>query len=103
MATLRWERSIAGILQGNPLLLVQGDQVYLVSQGSGSGISEVSIFGIDLERAELTLLFSGGTRSAVANHTGTFVLDEELILVNVGGRSLTAVDPGLANEVVEQD
>ncbi len=71
-STLRWERSIAGIVEGDARLLVQGDQAYLVSQGSGSGVSEVSIFGIDLQRAELTLLFSGGTRSAVADRSAAF-------------------------------
>ena len=73
-STLRWERSIAGIVEGGARLLVQGDQAYLVSHGSGSGVSEVSIFGIDLQRAELTLLFSGGTRSAVADRSAAFQL-----------------------------
>ena len=98
--TLRWERSIASILEGEVVLLNQGDQTYLVSQGNGSGVNEVSIYAIDLEQAELTLLFTGGTRSAVPNHSGIFAGSEDLFLIDIGGRSLTAFDPRRADQVI---
>ncbi|UCC54250.1 MAG: hypothetical protein JSV68_09825, partial [Anaerolineaceae bacterium] len=101
--SLLWERSIAGILDGEPRLLVQGDQVYLVSQATGSGLNDAAIYAIDLEQKDLALLFEGGTRSAVANHSRVFWIGEGVLLVNIGGRSLTAVDLGLANEIRGND
>lgn len=101
--SLLWERSIASILDGEPRLLVQEDQAYLVILDRSSGLNDVAIYAIDLEQEDLALLFEGGTRSAVTNHSGVYGIGEELILVNIGGRSLTAVDLGLANEIRGND
>jgi hypothetical protein len=97
---LRWERSYSDLVQGDVSFLMVGGRVYLVSQHNENSVSEVSIFAIDMERAELRHLFTGGTRSSNPNDTGVFAAGDDLILINIGGGNLVALNTQLANEAV---
>ncbi|NIR02163.1 MAG: PQQ-binding-like beta-propeller repeat protein, partial [Gemmatimonadales bacterium] len=74
--TLRWERSVSGILRGWQRLLILGGRPFLVSQNYTSAASdEISVFAIDLDSTELTRLFTAGSRSVLPGSTSAFVVD----------------------------
>ncbi len=89
--TIRWERSYFGQLNGPMQLMVQGDAVYVLAQNNSDNTSQLSVYALDLGQAELTHLFTGGTRSALTTDTWAWVLDEVLVL-NIGGGNMLALD-----------
>ena len=76
----------------------------MIQQDSPSA-NNVAIYFIDTDHAELTLIFTGGTRSPVANPQATWAsaVAEEYILVNIGGGGMVALDPQLALEAMSED
>lgn len=97
--TVRWERSYFGQLNGPVQLRVQGDGVYLLAQNNGDNTSQISLYAIDLAQAELTHLFTGGTRSPLITDTWMWALDDALLL-NIGGGNMLAFD---ARQIGEED
>lgn len=94
-----WERSYDDLIQGQTHLLRIGDRPYLVSLSSQGSLTELSIFLVDMERSQLTRLFTGGTRSGYSNDAGVQMAGDSLPLINIGG-SLAAFDPQAALEIV---
>ena len=83
--SLRWERSFAGQIPGQVNFLGVEDKIYLVSEHSDSSGSRVNVYRIDSESAELSQIFEGGTRSAIAANTWYSAVSDDLILLNIGG------------------
>jgi outer membrane protein assembly factor BamB len=100
--TLRWQRSCSDIIRGQQRLLALDGRAYLVSRNDTTSSSEISIFAIDLNSAELTRIFTGGSRSPLSDNTWAFAVGDDSILVNVGGGSMVMLDPRLAMEAVLQ-
>jgi outer membrane protein assembly factor BamB len=98
--SVRWERSIAGIGNGKPCLRILDDQVYLLSQNGNGFTTEIALFSVDIESAELTRIFTGGTRTSIPQNTFVRPTEDGLILLNIGGGSLAAIDPELAHDLV---
>jgi len=101
--TMRWERSYDDAIDGDLSFLLVGEDVYLLSQSVSNSASEISIYSIDLETAEITLIFTGGSRSSNPDLTHAFTTSEGLILLNIGGASLALIDPQLAAEAASPD
>jgi outer membrane protein assembly factor BamB len=99
---LRWQRSISDGIQGQVRLLMVDGHPFLVSQYDSVSGREVSVFAIDLEDAELTRIFTGGSRNPLLNETWAFAAGEGRILVNIADSGMAALDPQLALEVVIQ-
>jgi hypothetical protein len=98
--TVRWERSYKDRVDGAVDLISLGDRIFVVSNDTAGSLSTTSIYEIDLESADLTRIFSGGTRSLAHHVTKTFASGDDLILIDIGGGSLAALDPELAAELV---
>lgn len=98
--TVRWERSYADNVDGAVDLVTLGDEPYLISNDMEGSASIVSIFLIDLENADLTKIFSGGTRLSSQHASTTFAAGDNLILIDIGGGSLAALDVQQATDVV---
>ena len=98
--SVRWERSYKDRVDGAVDLISLGDRTFVVSNDTEGSLSTISIYEIDLESAELTRIFSGGTRSLAQHVTKTFASGDDLILIDIGGGSLAALDPELAAELV---
>jgi hypothetical protein len=95
--TLRWERSVSGIVRGWQRLLTLGGRPFLVSQNyTNSASDEISVFAIDLSSSELTRLFTAGSRSVLPGSTSAFVVDDDRILLNVRGGRMVLLDTGIA-------
>lgn len=61
--SLRWERSFAGQLSGEPRFEQVGDSVYMVFEHRNSAGGQLDIYFIDIEAAELSQVFNSGSRS----------------------------------------
>jgi outer membrane protein assembly factor BamB len=100
--TLRWERSYSDILRGRQRLLMLGGRPFLLSENDTTSSSdEIAVFAIDMNRAELALIFTGGSRSSTPGSVSASVVGDDRILVNVGGR-LVMLDTRLALEAVSE-
>ncbi len=100
---LRWQRSYAAIVHGEQQLLLLDGRVYVVLERDVGEASEMSVFALDMDSAELTRVFNGGTRQLQPDDTWTVALDGDYMLISVGGGSMIALDPGVALEAVLQE
>jgi outer membrane protein assembly factor BamB len=101
---LLWERSLANLPSGKVQLLEVNDQAYLLVQQVTSSANKIAIYAIDTDQAELTLIFEGGTRNPVTNPNATwaYTIDEESILLSIGGGGMVALNPLVALEVLTE-
>jgi murein DD-endopeptidase MepM/ murein hydrolase activator NlpD len=89
---VRWQRSFSGITSGQQDLLLLDGSAYLASL-DGTGTSrEVSIFAIDLQGAQLTHIFTGGTRDPLPQNGWAYAIGDHRLLVNIGGGSMAVLD-----------
>lgn len=95
-----WQKSIAELPVDSQMLFTVNNELYLVLHTSSGSGSEVSLYDIDLMDARLTYLFNGGNRNNPVQQTGLYDLGQDRILLNIDGRSLTALDPGEAEQIV---
>jgi murein DD-endopeptidase MepM/ murein hydrolase activator NlpD len=97
--SLRWQRSFAGLTTGEVELLATHSGVYLVADNTSGAAGEVKVYAVDGETAVLTHLFTGGTRSGGWGDMWVTAVGENL-LINAGGGSILALDPGAALSLV---
>lgn len=99
--SLRWQRSYAGAIQELPNLVVLDGSVYLVAlDDSGSAIG-VSVFAVNLETAELTRIFVGGSRNPTPGGTWVVPTRDDLLLISMADSGIVALDAPLALDVVQ--
>jgi hypothetical protein len=67
-------------------------------EGSGA-IRTLYMYAINLQTADLTDIFTGGTRTAVPSQTWATTTNNSL-LINIGGGHLFSLDPALALEQI---
>jgi outer membrane protein assembly factor BamB len=96
--SLRWERSLGDLPSGQVHLLEVNGQVCLMIQQVTSSTNSVQLYAIDTDHVELTLIFKGGTRTPVSNPEVTWAhtVNEEIIVFNIGGGGMVAINPQLA-------
>ena len=98
--SLRWQRSYKAITAIELQLLTLKSQTYLVTiEGSGA-IRTLHIYAINSQTAELTHIFSGGTRTAIPNQHWASATDSTL-LINIGGGHMFNLNPLLALEQIQ--
>jgi murein DD-endopeptidase MepM/ murein hydrolase activator NlpD len=90
---LRWERSLRGLARSEYGLLAVDGRPYLISQRDAEGTSELLIMAVDLERAELTTVFRGGSRSPATADTWLKVTADGGLVISIGGGSLALFQP----------
>jgi outer membrane protein assembly factor BamB len=95
--TLRWQRSYVPAIraqsaaQVRPRLVVTGGRVYLLLHNDISPASITDVFWVDLDDAQLSLIFTGGTRNLAQEDLWSFAAEGNL-LINYGGGNVTALD-----------
>jgi hypothetical protein len=95
--SLRWRRAYSDLVPGRKRLFTTNDRAYLAVETHATSSSQVVLYEIDLDSAELVRLFIGGTRYATPAHTWTVVLGD-LFVVHIGGTGTIALDPQRARE-----
>jgi hypothetical protein len=98
--SVRWQRSYAGLVEGNLRLLLLDEAVFVVAIQEGNGTGEVAIYALDLEEAALTHLFTGGTRLSLPEFTQVLPAGQDRLLINIGGGSMALLNPQAALEAV---
>jgi outer membrane protein assembly factor BamB len=98
--TLLWERSFSAVLPLQPTLLELGGVPYLIAHTASSQKSKVTVFSLDLEDANLVRIFEGGSRGTYSRATWVVKIDDDKILINIGGSQLILLDTTLAGEAV---
>jgi len=101
--TVRWQRSFSDITRGLQRLLVLDGRVYLVSHDSFALSNRISIFAIDLNGAELTHIFDGGSRSPWQGDSWALAIGDHRLLISIGGSGMAALDAQAAMEVVSPE
>lgn len=90
--SVQWERSYRSLEGVSPQLLLHDDQPYLLLQ-SGSNVSlHLDLYAVDQENSALRHIFSGGTRQPLAVGNWVISVNDEWLLINIGGGSLVALD-----------
>ncbi len=96
-----WERSYARQIDGRPYLFLAGERPYLLAEDTISGSGYLFLYAIDLDGASLSHIFTGGSRSPIANDNWALPADD-LILIQVGGGSMVGLDPETAETAVRK-
>ncbi len=96
---VQWERSLRGMAAGEVRLLAAHGRLYLLSQTSNDSHSELTLYAIDTAAAHLTRLLVGGSRAPLPAATWAAPAGD-LLLINVGGGNLVAINPLFALESV---
>ena len=101
--TLLWDRSFEAQRGRSQRIELIDDKPYLVVEESlGSG-SEIKLYAIDLATAEISHLFSGGSRTPFYGASWLYDLEGENALLNIGGGPLVSIVPeNGADEVVSE-
>ena len=97
---LLWERSYEQAGNGEASLTVLQDRAYMTLTEEGPTMT-VTVFAVDVASGDLVRLFVGGTREGVSRNTWLLPTSSGLLLVNVGGGHLVALDPLAAREAME--
>jgi len=97
-----WQRSTVDLFSGETKFFELGGQAYLLAADEGSDFNNIRIYAVDKSSGDLTHLFSGGSRSAITGYSDFIALPNDQLLVNIGGRSVTAVDLKAAAVEIEQ-
>ena len=95
------EREFSIPLKGNPLLLEQGGEIYLVIQpafAAGGTYNAVEIFAIDSEQEILTRIFEGGSRAFNPRTTWVSTVNDQGFLIHLGGTGSLYFDPEVASK-----
>jgi len=96
---LVWERSYRAAGDGEARLAVLGDKAYLTLTDEGPTMM-VTVLSADLDAGNLVRLFGGGTREGVSQNTWLLATPSGMLLVNIGGGHMVALDPDAAEEAV---
>ena len=101
--SVHWERSIADSVLGRQQgLLVLSGQPFLLSKYYEGLERGLVIYAVDVETAELTRVFIGGTRERISQSTWWREVGDDRILVNLGKGAMCAFNPLQALEVISQ-
>lgn len=62
----------------------------------------MAIYAIDPVQAEVIHLFTGGSRSSTADFSEIYAIGKDLILLNIGGATLTTLNLKVVEEAISQ-
>ena len=88
-------------MRGGVDLVLLGDQPYLISNDAEGSINTVSVYLVDLESTDLIRIFAGGTRSSGLHTSTTYPVEDGILLIDIGGGSITALDVTAAAEAIQ--
>ncbi len=93
---VRWQRSYAQLGVGELQLLLHNNQPYLLIQSGRDITTQLKLYAIDRQNSTLRHIFTGGTRTPLTGGNWFVSVNDNLLLINVGGGSLAALNPAEA-------
>jgi outer membrane protein assembly factor BamB len=98
--TVQWQRSYAQMGSGESRLLLHNGRPYLLLQTGIDITTQLHLYAVDRQNSVLTHIFTSGTREPLPGGNWAVSLNDELLLINVGGGSMAAVDGDTAVALV---
>jgi hypothetical protein len=98
---LCWRRSFPGVLREQRDLLTLDGRAYLVSRVQGITSSEVAIYEIDVDNAELVHILSGGSRDPSTADSWVAPAGKGRLLIHVAGTGLVLLDTRAASQATQ--
>ncbi len=98
--TIQWERSILNALPKDVEFGALGRKIYLLATDKGASGNEVKLLEVDIETGKLTHLFTGGTRLGFSRGTWINPVNDEYLLVNIGGGPVVLISPQEAFDII---
>ncbi|MCA9978512.1 MAG: peptidoglycan DD-metalloendopeptidase family protein [Anaerolineales bacterium] len=99
--TVQWERSYAQLGTGESRLLLHNGRPYLLLQTGSDITTQFFLYAIDRENSGLTHIFTGGTREPILGDNWVVSLNENLLLMNIGGGSMAVLDVAAAYQPID--
>ncbi|MCB9420509.1 MAG: M23 family metallopeptidase [Ardenticatenaceae bacterium] len=99
--TVQWERSYAQLGTGESRLLLHNGQPYLLLQTGSDITTQFFLYAIDQQNSLLTHIFTGGTREPFTEDNWVVSLNDDLLLINIGGGSMAALDVDMAYQPID--
>ncbi len=90
--SVQWQRSYAQLGLGDLRLLRHNDRPYLLLQTGSDITTQFKLFAIDIPNSTLHHIFTGGSRTPQPNDNWFVSVNDELLLLNVGGGSMVGLD-----------
>jgi hypothetical protein len=97
---VQWQRSYDQLEAGETHLLLHNGRPYLLLQTGRDITTQLHLYAIDRDGSMLRHIFTGGTREPLPGGNWVVSLNDELLLINVGGGSMAAVDVDTAVSLV---
>ena len=91
--TVQWQHSYAELGLGELRLLLHDNQPYLLQQTGSDITTQFKLYAIDIPNATLHHIFTGGSRTPLLEDNWLVSVDDDLLLLNVGGGSMVGLDP----------
>jgi hypothetical protein len=88
---ITWQRSYDQLASGPSHLLLHNNQPYLLLE-SGGEYNQLTFYAVNWQNSSLTHIFTGGTREPLVGGSWVTTVNDDLVLINVGGGSLAALD-----------
>ncbi|MCO5207200.1 MAG: M23 family metallopeptidase [Anaerolineae bacterium] len=91
--SLFWERSYAGLVDGDVSLTIVGGAPYVIANANSGSSGELKVYAVDRQTAALRHIFTGGTRSPRPGQSWAQVVNGSDLLLNIGGGPLAFFTP----------
>lgn len=98
--TVQWQRSYDQLESVESSLLLHNGRPYLLLQTGRDITTQLHLYAVDRDGATLRHIFTGGTREPLPGGNWVVSLNIELLLINVGGGSMAALDVDTAVALV---
>ncbi|MBE2223006.1 MAG: peptidoglycan DD-metalloendopeptidase family protein [Anaerolineae bacterium] len=90
---VQWQRSYAELGLGELRLLLHNSQPYLLQQTGSDITTQFKLYAIDITNSTLRHIFTGGTRTPLPEDNWLVSVDDDLLVLNVGGGSMVGLEP----------
>jgi outer membrane protein assembly factor BamB len=98
--TIQWHRSYNQLGARELRLLLHNDRPYLLMQSGSGSSTQLRLYAINRQDSTLAHIFTAGTRSSLPGGNWFVSVNDDLLLINVGGGSMVALDPDTAVSII---
>jgi outer membrane protein assembly factor BamB len=98
--TLVWERSISAIPRGELRFVALGEAVFILNYRTASAGTRLDLYGLSQESVTLTHILEGGSHQSYRRSLWVTPINQNRLLINMGGETLAAFDPQSALSLI---
>ena len=98
--TVQWQRSYVQLGADKSRLLLHDGHPYLLIQSGSNVDAQLKLYAVDQQNSILRHIFTGGTRAPLPGDDWFVSANDDLLLINVGGGSMAALNPHTAVSLI---